>query len=240
MHSYQVQYHPRAEHLRIKITPAAEVIVVAPRHCPSFFIDLFVRQHQAWITETLEKVNGERAKRQARGASAPTGQQVGSELVHGRKVSVSIFGQTYVTQLDALRLHPVGCHIKDDLLIITPVQHTAASIQKALDTFLKSTATKYILPRLEQLAQKMSITFGTVTLREQRSRWGSCSASGNLNFNWRLVHAPPAVIDYVIVHELAHRTHMNHGAGFWALVAKYDPEYQKHRGWLKRQGMGLD
>ena len=85
----------------------------------------------------------------------------------------------------------------------------------------------------------MDINFNSITLREQKTRWGSCSSKGNLNFNWRLVHYRPEIIDYVIIHELAHRTHMNHSAKFWQLVEKYDPEYRKHRGFLKRHGMAV-
>ncbi len=110
---------------------------------------------------------------------------------------------------------------------------------RTINQFLKSTATRYILPRTKQLAKKMKIKFNHITLRQQKTRWGSCSNQGNLNFNWRLVHYPTKIIDYVIIHELAHRRHMNHSTLFWDLVKKYDPEYLKHRGWLKRNGLTL-
>lgn len=110
---------------------------------------------------------------------------------------------------------------------------------KEVEWFLKSTATRYILPRTKQLSDKMKIKFSRITLRQQKTRWGSCSSQGNLNFNWRLVHCPPQVIDYVIIHELAHRQQMNHSLAFWNLVKKYDPEYLKNRGWLKRHGLTL-
>ncbi|MBT3249209.1 MAG: M48 family metallopeptidase [Candidatus Pacebacteria bacterium] len=113
------------------------------------------------------------------------------------------------------------------------------SSTKEADRFLKSTATRYILPRTKQLADKMEIKFGRITLRQQKTRWGSCSSQGNLNFNWRLVHCPTKVIDYVIIHELAHRQHMNHSSSFWGLVRKHDPEYLRNRGWLKRNGLVL-
>lgn len=111
--------------------------------------------------------------------------------------------------------------------------------QKEVDRFLKSTATRYILPRTKKIAEEMGINFGRVTLRQQKTRWGSCSSQGNLNFNWRLVHFPTPVVDYVIIHELAHRKQMNHSAHFWDLVRKHDPAYAQHRGWLKRHGLTL-
>lgn len=110
---------------------------------------------------------------------------------------------------------------------------------KNIDRFLKSTAERYILPRTKQLANKMKIKFGRISIRQQKTRWGSCSSQGNLNFNWRLVHCPTTVIDYVIIHELAHRQHMNHSSAFWNLVREHDPEYLKNRGWLKRRGLTL-
>ena len=93
----------------------------------------------------------------------------------------------------------------------------------------RTTAEKYIRQRAEQVAKKMQIDFRGLTLRQQKSRWGSCSSRGNLNFNWRLVHYPPQIIDYVIIHELAHRREMNHSAAFWRLVGHYDSEYKQHR-----------
>ena len=76
-----------------------------------------------------------------------------------------------------------------------------------------------------------------VTVKEQRRRWGSCSSlTGALHFNWRLVMAPPAVLDYVVVHELAHLEHPNHARGFWALVARHAPNYKACRRWLREHG----
>ena len=85
----------------------------------------------------------------------------------------------------------------------------------------------------------MQTSYNKITLRRQKTRWGSCSSKKNLNFNWQLVYFEPKIIDYVIIHELAHLTHMNHSKNFWQLVEKYDPEYKKHVGWLKRNGLNL-
>ena len=81
----------------------------------------------------------------------------------------------------------------------------------------------------------MDIAYQRISLRQQSSRWGSCSSRGNLNFNWRLVHYPPAIIDYVIIHELAHRLEMNHSKKFWAIVKKFDSEYLIHKGQLRKK-----
>lgn len=78
-------------------------------------------------------------------------------------------------------------------------------------------------------AARMKVTYGRITIRDQRTRWGSCSSRGNLNFNWRLLLMPERVMDYVIVHELAHRREMNHSAAFWQIIETYLPDYRERR-----------
>lgn len=85
-------------------------------------------------------------------------------------------------------------------------------------------------------AQQMQVSYKTITIREQKTRWGSCSGKGNLNFNWRLILAPEQVQNYVVVHELAHRKEMNHSARFWEIVEEMMPDYQQYRRWLKQYG----
>ena len=82
----------------------------------------------------------------------------------------------------------------------------------------------------------MGVSYGSITVREQKTRWGSCSAKGNLNFNWKLVLMPEEILDYVVVHELAHRLQMNHSTEFWDEVEKILPDYRKRRQWLKENG----
>lgn len=84
-----------------------------------------------------------------------------------------------------------------------------------------------IAERVEEIANHMGVTYGSISVRNQKSRWGSCSSQGNLNFNYRLAFLPPSYMDYVIVHELAHRRHMDHSKEFWAEVEAYYPEYKQ-------------
>lgn len=81
--------------------------------------------------------------------------------------------------------------------------------------------------------------YTSVTVRNQKTRWGSCSSRGTLSFNYRLIFAPPAVLDYVVVHELCHLTHMNHSKDFWNMVASVMPEYKVYRQWLRDHGHEL-
>lgn len=85
-------------------------------------------------------------------------------------------------------------------------------------------------------SKKMGTDFGRITVREQKTRWGSCSSKGNLNFNWKLMMMPEPVIDYVVIHEIAHRKHMDHSRNFWKEVENILPDYKEKRDWLKING----
>lgn len=93
--------------------------------------------------------------------------------------------------------------------------------------------------RVKVLAASMGETYGDIRIKDQKTRWGSCSSKRNLNFNWRLIMAPEKVLDYVIIHELSHLQHMDHSAAFWQRVQQVMPDYQIYRKWLKENGRHL-
>lgn len=99
---------------------------------------------------------------------------------------------------------------------------------------------KAIIPaRVAYYAGLLGVEYGRISVRTQKTRWGSCSSKGNLNFNCLLMLAPPQVLDSVVVHELCHRKHMNHSAAFYAEIARVFPEYKIHHAWLKKNGRAL-
>ena len=102
--------------------------------------------------------------------------------------------------------------------------------------YYRDLAREVLGARTGYYARKMGVTYGRISIREQKTRWGSCSSVGNLNYNWKLVLMPPGVLDYVVVHELCHRKQMNHSRLFWAEVEKVLPDYQIRRKWLKENG----
>lgn len=114
------------------------------------------------------------------------------------------------------------------------LEQDADAITQALEAWYWEQASTYILPRATQLATSHGFRFGKATIRDQKTRWGSCSSQGNLNFNWRLMMAPPEVIDYIILHELCHLKQMNHSRQFWQLVESHCPGYQTQETWLTR------
>ncbi|MEY8339201.1 SprT family zinc-dependent metalloprotease [Lachnospiraceae bacterium 62-35] len=105
-----------------------------------------------------------------------------------------------------------------------------------LEGIYREQARENLEARTAYFAQIMGVTYGRITIRAAKHRWGSCSSKGNLNFHWKLVLMPPEVLDYVVVHELAHRKQMNHSVLFWQEVEKVIPDYKMRRKWLKENG----
>lgn len=209
--------------MRLTIDAQGRVIVTTPPLFPKWMIAPFVHKNSDWIEKNRAKV----VQRQTH--------------AHQDSSSVSIFGKKYTKNIVFSNELPIGVTIRDSNINIntlkgSPGQPSVSDAEKYLERFLKQTAEKYIVPRTHHLAKIMHISFGKITLRQQKTRWGSCSSQGNLNFNWQLVHYQPEIIDYVIIHELAHREQMNHSPRFWDIVRRYDPAYETHRGWLRRHG----
>jgi len=220
MIAYTHKIHPRSRSIKIRIEQNGEIVVTTPRFIPKWSINAVVKKSDPWIQRQFLKI-----KQQKNFGETPH--------------TIKLFGKKYHKKIHLQTNQPIGVKIVGDELSINPIEDSDKKISSEINRFLKSTAQRYILPRTKQLATKMKIKFNRILLKQQKTRWGSCSNQGNLNFNWRLVHCPVKIIDYVIIHELAHRKHMNHSLAFWDLVKKYDPEYLKHRGWLKRHGLTL-
>lgn len=215
MLDYQIKRSSKSISLRISINHKGQVIVSAPKFFPEFMIRKFVQAQEAWIESNLAKVK--------------------KNQLPVKSDELYIFDKKYQVTINNTA-SKMGISAKGDQLVVANLSAKSDSkIQKQIEEFLKKTANKYIATRTAMLAKKMGITYNKITLREQSSRWGSCSSHGNLNFNWRLVHYPVPVIDYVIIHELAHRLEMNHSKKFWEIVKKQDSEYLIHKGQLRKK-----
>ncbi|MCV2877008.1 M48 family metallopeptidase [Rhodobacteraceae bacterium XHP0102] len=125
-----------------------------------------------------------------------------------------------------------AAHIVDGRLYVAD----DARLPVRVATLLKAMAQCELRAASEKYAARLGRSFSKLSLRDTKSRWGSCSAQGHLMYSWRLIMAPPAVLDYVAAHEVAHLVEMNHGPKFWAHCAALCPDYQTHRKWLKTHG----
>lgn len=120
-----------------------------------------------------------------------------------------------------------------------PVSDLTDAQRTALEKRYINAAKEYFPKRVAYFQQFTGGTYNRITIRDQKTRWGSCSARGTLSFNWRLMLAPPAILDYVVVHELCHLTHMDHSPAFWQAVGEVYPDYSTARKWLKDHGQEL-
>jgi len=216
--NYKTRTHPRAKRLTLRLDKAGQPVVTVPRFTPKLFVDAFVRQQRDWIATQQHHLH----ERQA-------------EFVSDQFITV--FGKQYQRKTDKTES---ASRVAIRGKTLTIYLHQPAKANQVLEKFLKNTATRYIIPRVHQLAKQMKVKFNKVSLRSQSTRWGSCSNAGNLSFNWKMVHFTPEIIDYVIIHELAHLKHLDHSKKFWQFVEQFDPEFKLHRGWLKRQGIGVN
>lgn len=112
-------------------------------------------------------------------------------------------------------------------------EHALTQEEKVL---AKKAARSRLEERVRFYSEKMGVSCGRIAVREQKTRWGSCSGKGNLNFNWKLILMPPEILDYVVVHELAHRREMNHSRAFYRIVAGVLPDYRMRERWLREHG----
>lgn len=113
-------------------------------------------------------------------------------------------------------------------------------LQNDLKKWYKKQAADYITKRVEYYKDIVGVTVNSVSIKSRKSQWGSCDSNGDVTFSWRLVMARPEAIDYVVIHELCHRKHMDHSSAFWNQVKKYIPDYKKQKQWLEENSINLN
>lgn len=150
---------------------------------------------------------------------------------------IAVEGDLYPLRLHAGRVR--GEVKADGLHLWLPEPHSEDRVRAALKHALAERALERIRERIAHYHPLIGGSFGRVTVRDQRSRWGSCSSKNNLNFNWKLIMAPQEALDYVVIHELCHLHEFNHSPRFWNLVASQMPEYEIWKKWLKVHGEEL-
>ena len=149
--------------------------------------------------------------------------------------SFPFLGQDRELVIEPRRKHEVG----EDSIRLRKSAVEQSSVKQVLENFYRSRAREYLTDRTDHYAERMGVEYEKLELRNQRTRWGSCSTGGTISLNWRLIMAPPDVVDYLVVHELAHLTEQHHGREFWQFVGEHVPNYKEKAEWLEQNSTNL-
>jgi predicted metal-dependent hydrolase len=206
----------RRKTIALYITAQGKVVVRAPLGLPEADIRALVERKAAWVEGKLTQAQ----------------QQVSAQLNRfdqGREIY--FLGKTYPLRIveTGRQLLTFGTHFNLE-------RRALPQAELIFERWFRAQARSILGERTAQLAAQHSFTFQKVRITSARTRWGSCSSRGSISFPWRLVMAPPEVIDYVVLHELAHLKVRNHSKRFWDLVRSLCPDYARQRGWLKKYG----
>jgi len=203
--------------LSLQINQDAELIIRAPQRLAEKEIQEFVVEKSHWIERKKQQVKSQLSEKY-QFEKGETMLYLGNDypltLVRNRE-GLSFNGETFELNIDC------------------------ADASTVFREWYKKQFKDIALPRIDYFANQHDLAFNDVRLKAQKTLWGSCSSSNNLNFNYLLIMAPLSVIDYVIVHELSHTVHKNHSSYFWGLVEAILPEYQSAKRWLKDNGHKL-
>lgn len=209
--------NPRARRYILRLLPDGTPRVTIPSRGSVRQAQAFLASQEAWLSREQARLAA--CERPRRPAAWREGDRV---LVSGRPVT--------------LRRSPGGAigglNPSDELHLTVPASATD-DLKPAAVRWLWQLARRELPARLQQLAVRFGLSVTAVSIRNQRSRWGSCATTGRISLNWRLVQTPPAVRDYVLVHELMHLRQPNHSRRFWRLVAAACPDFQSARQWLR-------
>jgi predicted metal-dependent hydrolase len=211
---YSIRRSDRARRVRVHVDAGGRVEVVLPRRVSERAAADAVGELSTWIHRRLEEGRRARLAVAARGEAVP--------YLDERLVLVAQPGRERVHRRGAELLVPAG-----------------AARQPALERWYRRAARLEIEPRLERACAQTGSSYSKLTIRSQRTRWASCSRSGAMSFNWRLLLAPAAVLDYVVWHEVCHLEVMDHSPRFWGLLASRWPRYREHSRWLREHGATL-
>jgi predicted metal-dependent hydrolase len=211
--AYTIRRSPRARRIRVKVDPHEGVEVVIPQRATKRDARDAVAELRPWIERKLQE-----AERARVSLASPAG-------------TVPYLGAHLHLRYDDRRTR---VHRKGDVLHLP-----AAGAHHALERWYRAEARKQIEPRLRVATDALGRPHTTLSIRNQRTRWGSCSSTGAMSFNWRLMLAPEPVLDYVVWHEACHLVVMDHSKRFWSLVERHLPGYREPRRWLRQNGAAL-
>lgn len=214
-----------AKRLRIRVHPEG-VDVVVPSGRDAAEAMEFVRNNESWVVEQLV-----RAKRLA-ALRAPVQRRNGKVMLHGEIVPVDV-------SRSAQWRAPARVTLQDGRITITCAPGTRTPARKSLENWMRKRAREAIEPQVQRLTKRLGRAPHGIYVMSQRTKWGNCSAMGNLSFNWRLIMAPEYVLRYIVTHEMAHLAVPDHSPKFWLTVQSHCPETERARQWLVSNGRRL-
>lgn len=219
----EVRRHPQARRLTLRVSRTERsVVLTIPRNSDLKEIDGFLARSVDWVRERLEGV--------PQAAPFRSGVRVPLRGVeHEIAFAGPMPGRPVVEVVPATGTGPAK------LIVAGPIEHAP----RRLKDWLIAEAARTLDARATYHAERLGLRVRRITLRDQKSRWGSCSSAGQLSFSWRLILAPPIVLDYVAAHEVAHLAEMNHGPRFWRLVKQTMPDLEEAKTWLRQHGLDL-
>lgn len=211
----------------ISVGKDTKILIRAPLFFSERAVEELIKNRAGWISEKYEQAKKLQGFKPSHSfASGEVFSYRGKELILNRIINPQR-NRILVTKQ------------ADTLLLVSPTDEKEV-LKEAIVKWYRERA-KEVLPQKVSYYQKyVGRSVGDIRIKEQKSRWGSCSNKGNLNFNWKIMMAPDEIIDYLVVHELCHRLHMNHSQEFWNSVGKIIPDYKQREKWLKEKGMQLD
>ncbi|MBN2171489.1 MAG: M48 family metallopeptidase [Candidatus Krumholzibacteriota bacterium] len=234
--AYRLERRRGRRHVTLQLEPRAGLRVLAPKRLALKQVESVLRQETAWLRRRLAEVRRwEAAHPPRRFASGETLPLLGEdwplearEEAGRRRASVTRTRRDGGPGRIRLRL-PAGL----------PEAERADLARHTLEAWYRRLARRLIERRASYWSERLGVEVAAISVRDQRTRWGSCSSTGRLSFSWRIAMAPPAVLDYLVVHELAHRVHADHSPAFWRLVEKHAPRATRARAWLRERGPEL-
>lgn len=221
-HPYTVRRSDRARRARLTVGRDGQAVVVLPRRMPLHEAERIVMQHAAWLDRHVTRVATEQARLAERRA-----------LGHGRVLQVS--GESMrISAVDTGAGRPVRGRVEVVAGgLVVRLGQDGRDTATLLEGWLRERARLVLGARVAARTPELEVRPGRISIRDQSSRWASASANGNLSFSWRLLLAPPFVLDAVVVHELSHLRIRGHTHRFWALVEGHAPRTPEARRWLR-------
>ncbi len=213
----------RARHARLEIRPESGLTVVVPARYGADRIQSFLIEKQRWIVDKISRY-------QVVQTAPPAPLRAGDSLPYlGRNMKIE-------TRESGREAGKVSLDQESLVVCLAPGD---TELHSCLEMWYREQAKNKIEPMVDDFSRRMALRYGRITLKGQKTLWGSCSRKGNLNFNWRLMMTPEEVIQYVVVHELAHLKQMNHSRRFWEIVERYCPSWRERRRWLRDHSQEL-